>query len=423
MSKKIIYVIGGGTVSYIRNHMALCAPAYGSTAIKLSDIIKEQLNLSNITDQYEVKLVLTKMADRSSSLETNEDVSCFVSDILKDTSTKAIIFNPALCDFNATIGDIPSGKYADRLQTREGSVIANLTPADKIVSRMRQERKDVFVVAFKTTTDASSKEQYLKGLDLLKSNSINLVLANDTVTRNNMIIAPEETIYCETTNRGDVLSFLGKMVVSRMQNKFTRSTVVEGDAVPWNSAQVPDSLREVVDHCIQRGAYKPFKGKTAGHFAVKVSNSEILTSVRKSNFNELANVGLVHVTSKDADEVIARGFKPSVGGQSQRIIFNEHPELDCIVHFHCPLKTTSILANQIPVKDQWPNECGSHECGQNTSNGLLKFDLEDGDELHAVFLDNHGPNIVFNKNTNPAKVINFIESNFDLDSKTGGLFQ
>ena len=25
-------------------------------------------------------------------------------------------------------------------------------------------------------------------------------------------------------------------------------------------------------------------------------------------------------------------------GQSQRIIFKEHPELDCIVHFHCPVK-------------------------------------------------------------------------------------
>lgn len=423
MSKKIIYVIGGGTVSYIRNHLALAAPAYGSTAINLAKIISNQLNLKNIDDKYEVKLVLTKMADRNSKLETNEDVNNFVTEILKDENTKAIIFNPALVDYTGTVGDVESGKYATRLQTREGETCATLVPAEKVVATMRKDRKDVFVVAFKTTTGATSLEQYVRGLDLLKSNSINLVLANDTVTRNNMIIAPEETKYCETTNREDVLEFLGKMVVSRMQNKFTRSTLVEGDAVPWNSEQVPASLREVVNYCITRGAYKPFKGKTAGHFAIKLSDNEILTSIRKSNFNELAQNGLVHVTSNGVDEVIARGHKPSVGGQSQRIIFKEHPDLDCIVHFHCPIADDSDLYSEIPVKAQWPNECGSHECGQNTSNGLRKFDLGDGDSLHAVFLDDHGPNIVFNQKTDPHKVISFIERNFLLDSKTGGLFQ
>lgn len=35
-------------------------------------------------------------------------------------------------------------------------------------------------------------------------------------------------------------------------------------------------------------------------------------------------------------------------------------------------------------------------------------------------LDNHGPNIVFNRNVDPQEVINFIERNFDLTKKTGG---
>jgi len=58
---------------------------------------------------------------------------------------------------------------------------------------------------------------------------------------------------------------------------------------------------------------------------------------------------------------------------------------------------------------QWGNECGSHECGQNTSDGLTE----------VVYLDNHGPNTIFPKGIDPAKVIDFIDNNFDLTWHTG----
>ena len=124
---------------------------------------------------------------------------------------------------------------------------------------------------------------------------------------------------------------------------------------------------------------------------------------------------MVLVEAQDNDRVIAHGHKPSVGGQSQRIIFREHPEVDCIVHFHCPLKPD---ASAIPVREQRPHECGSHECGKNTSDGLESFRLGRGETIKAVMLDKHGPNIVFNRDANPAKVIDFIEQNFDLEGRT-----
>lgn len=132
-------------------------------------------------------------------------------------------------------------------------------------------------------------------------------------------------------------------------------------------------------------------------------------------------MGLVRVESKNDDEVIAYGARPSVGGQSQRIIFREHSQLDCIVHLHCPVKPDAPEKALIPVREQWPNECGSHECGRNTSRGLRYVDLGDGDKLAVVFLDSHGPNIVFNRQTPPEKVMRFIDRNFDLGAKTGGL--
>lgn len=41
-----------------------------------------------------------------------------------------------------------------------------------------------------------------------------------------------------------------------------------------------------------------------------------------------------------------------------------------------------------------------------------------GDGIKAVMLDRHGPNVVFPKNIDPAKVIAFIEANFDLAGRT-----
>lgn len=420
--KKIV-ILGGGTVNHVRNHLALCAPAYGGTAKSLAALVQSELQENGLTEQYEIKTMLTKMADSSSSIESNADVARLVDSLVADSSVKVVIFNIALADFEGVIDDIPSGKYAERLRTKNGATVLALTPSEKLIGRFRKQRKDIFVVGFKTTANQSSATQYQRGLELLKTNSLNLVVANDTVTRNNMIIAPEETRYMETTERKNVLAFLAKMLVSRMQNRFTRSTIVPGDPVAWHSDDVPSNLRHVVDHCIEHGAYKPVLGKTAGHFAVKVGEGKILTSIRKTNFNQLNEVGLVRVESQNDDEVIAHGARPSVGGQSQRIIFREHPNLDCIVHFHCPVKSDAPARANIPVTPQWPNECGSHECGRNTSRHLNEVDLGDGHRLAVVYLDEHGPNIVFNRSVPASKVVDFIDANFDLRAKTGGLVE
>lgn len=418
---KRIIILGGGTRAPVRNHMWLEAPARGNTARRLTEMFNEELRAVGQSEQYQVECVLTRLADETSRLDTNEDVSAYLDTLIVDPTVRCIVFNAAMLDFHGQVGDVPSGPHAQRLLTSEGPVQLTLTPTEKLIGRIRRERKDIFVVGFKTTTGATPDEQYAAALGLLKKNSLNLVLANDTVTRHNLIAAPEETTYSATHNREDVLAFLTRMTVSRMGNHFTRSTVVEGAAVDWNSDAVPANLREVVDHCIAEGAYKPVLGKTAGHFAVKHTDGDILTSIRKTNYNALSEVGLVRVESKNDDEVIAHGFRPSVGGQSQRIIFREHPDLDCIVHFHCPVKVDAPMVGAIPVHPQWPNECGSHECGQATSRSLRRVDLGDGDALSVVFLDDHGPNIVFGRTTPAEKVRRFIDANFDLRGKTGGL--
>ncbi len=418
---KNIEIIGGGTVSHVRNHLALTAPAYGTTARDIHRLLLEGGHHYN----YYVHMHLTKMAHNGrSNLETNEDISNLVDKLLAEPQTKIIFFNPALVDFSGAITQsvktdygsymevpTPSGKYEERLRTSEGEQTMWLNPTNKIVGKIRKARKDIFLVAFKTTCGATEDEQFLTGLHLLKTNSCNLVLANDTKTRLNMIITPEQARYSVTTDRELVLKELVEMAVARAKGTFTRSTVVGGDPIPWNSHLIPSNLRVVVDHCIAAGAYKPFNGATVGHFAVKVNENDFITSKRKVDFNNLKSIGMVLCRAHDEDDmVLAFGAKPSVGGQSQRIVFKDHPGSDCIVHFHCPPKPEAVVSTRL----QKMFECGSHECGQNTSNGLKEV----APGIKCVYLDNHGPNIVFNRNIHPYEVIKFIDENFDLTKST-----
>lgn len=435
---KKIHIIGGGTVSHVRAHLALAAPAYGKTAMKIYEILDDQSMNFFAPLMMDYHLHLTRMAggevfskmDETKVLETNDDVKQLVDTLVADNATKIIFFNPALVDFSGEINgsEVESGKYAERLRSRKTpptggmfSLMNNpdavysmaLVPTDKIIGSIRKTRKDIFLVGFKTTCGETDKAQYVAGLNLLKEASCNLVLANDIKTRLNMIITPEEAAYHVTTDRDEALKQLVEMALLRSHLTFTRSTVVDGQQVSWFDDRVPHSLRIVVDHCIEKGAYKPFRGATVGHFAVKLDSNLFLTSKRKTNFNDLQNhsVGLVLVKTDGPDNVVAYGSKPSVGGQSQRIVFTDHPEADCIVHFHCPQKPGS----QVPVVSQREFECGSHECGNNTSKGLQRFG-----NLKAVMLDQHGPNLVFHHSIDPREVIDFIEANFDLAGKTGG---
>lgn len=404
MDKKI-HIIGGGTVFHVRSHLALCVPAYGTTARLLKTLFWRAC------DTMDAVLHLTRLAGGNPDLETNADVARLLDRLVENPLTKIVVLNAALCDFEGEIDEVPPSKHAPRLETARGAVDMELTPAEKIVQRIRAKRKDIFAVAFKATTNATPDEQYIAGLNLLKKSSVNLVLANDTATHFNMVITPEEARYHETTNRMEALDGLVEMALKRSQLTFTRSTVVAGEPIPWNSELVYPALRAVVNYCVRAGAYKPFNGATVGHFACKLDERTFLTSIRKSNFNDLYKTGLVRIETDGPDSVLAYGAKPSVGGQSQRIIFEDHRDYDCILHFHSPKKPGSL----VPEVSQREYECGSHQCGQNTSRGLQKFG-----NLSAVYLQEHGPNIVFHHDIDPMEVINFIEDNFDLSKKTGG---
>jgi hypothetical protein len=420
LANKQIHIVGGGTFEPVRSHLDLAAHAYGATARQLAELCEEYM------PNMDVNLHLTKMADSTSDIETSDDLRILAKDILGDYASKIVFWSPMIADFRGRVGD----GFDEKLDSSQRYTM-ELEPNPKIIPAFRRDgidgappRKDLTVVGFKTTVGAREDLQEYIATKFLKANGLNVVMANDRQTRRNMIVTPEEAAYPaleskrSRMNRLEVLRELVEIVDARKEMTFTRSTVVAGEPVPWNSPEVFPVLRQVVDYCTDRGAYKPIKNEatgqevTAGHFAAKIGPRTFLTSRRKTDFNELDRIGLVKVETDGEDSVIAYGSKPSVGGQSQRIVFEQHPDKDCIVHFHCPIKPGS----QVPVVSQREYECGSHQCGQNTSSGLGSF--LDG-EIEAVYLNHHGPNLVFKHDIDPQKIIDFIEKNFDLSAKTG----
>ena len=506
-NKKIV-IIGGGTNTYISNHLSLAAPAYGQTAKKLYEKFSNHLD-----NKMQTEIILTRMADpskltNSTSPDTPEDIEAIVDNLVADPDTRVIIFNVAMVDFkpkavfdlfnyeDSALNMTEFGKYKARIESRaiKGKAFIQITPYQKIINKIRRERKDILLVGFKTTCGATKEEQFHKGLKLCKDASANIVFVNDvdknrinllnniedvinklvdklqnhfsysseifeenilnnklritnefnyrysdnvieykkqlkdlllSILQNNGLVTPEESSYWYNT-RDEALDSLVQMVVDRSHLHFTRSTVIDSETISWDSEEIPNVLRDVVNHCVAQGAYKTFtigdsigtKG-SVGHFAYKVNETTFLTSKRKSNFNELDKIGLVKVVTDGPDHIYAYGAKPSVGGQSQRIIFDMYPHLDCILHFHSPLRQE--YRNEFSIKSQFEVECGSHECGQNTAQGLNEYVLDNGQKVYAVHLDHHGPNIVFSKETDSNSLIRFVEKYFDMSKKTTGL--
>lgn len=184
-----IVVFGGGTIMHVRNHMALCAPAYGGTAKKLANMLSG--------NRYRVDLMLTKMADSTSDLETNDDVKTALMDVLAESNTVGIVFNVALCDFSGQIGLVASGKYAERLQTREvteGGLALTLRPTEKLLTLVQQLRPDIVSVGFKTTANETAQVQVAKSNRMAREAGVSWMLANDTVTRNNIVLRGSDTV-------------------------------------------------------------------------------------------------------------------------------------------------------------------------------------------------------------------------------------
>src|SRR5690349_5806746 len=100
-ANKKVHIFGGGTVAHVASHLAISAPAYGSTAFRLAELVDDRFNNAHRTpqgiqydDNVQVWLELTRMAHQKISwssaimseavMETNEDVAARLETLKAD---------------------------------------------------------------------------------------------------------------------------------------------------------------------------------------------------------------------------------------------------------------------------------------------------------------------------------------------------
>ena len=462
MSKKI-FILCGGTSNHVSPHFSFSAPAYGSVGLRIYNRLRE-INKENepFQKEYEIELIPTQMAlsvlpddclmnysyylgkAGIKKLETNKELSKFVDYLISNPDTRCVIMSAAVCDFEpACICEIDDdgelrnakvsfGKDKNRLSS-DNRYSIDIRPSEKILPKIRQQRKDIFVVSFKTTAGVGRDETYKKGLLALKKNSSNLVFANDIQDKINMVVTPEEFPY-EAPTREEAINKLCEITFKRLNLTFEDKTILKDDTRAFpeeliKEGAIPQNWYDVMKYLFANNAFKPLPGtgKTSCHFGCRVDGKEYerITSERKINHNESFERGMIPVYSYKNGELVVGGAKPSVGEKTQELIYQElGDKIHSIVHFHSPLKV-EWPHTIIPIREQLPYECGSKECALNTVSGILESEktfvklVEPG--IYAVHLQNHGPNIAFHKDVPAEKIISFIEKNWDLTKKTGGL--
>ncbi|UTU07737.1 hypothetical protein CcrC1_gp053c [Caulobacter phage C1] len=232
-----IHILGGGTFSDVRSHLSLAARAFGGTARDLTALFNLYLPQTRhpvegfiLPGQPEVKLHLTKMADHRSTLITNRDVNYRLEAILDDPATAVVIMNVALCDYNGTILEdgqpTPSGSHAERLKSRHGEQTMRLTPATKLLGKIKNHRPDVIAVGFKTTAGADETTQVAAAQAQLAEAKSDFVFGNDVVTRQNLLLGPmpaqdaaERQYLFMDRNRRHVLHALVREVIATWERR------------------------------------------------------------------------------------------------------------------------------------------------------------------------------------------------------------
>ena len=220
------YVVAGGTMVHVRPHFALCAPAFGRVGAQIAErlasrdavLLRTSMASGGESCDEERTIFAAAGIDR---LETNDDLGRLLDHLVADSRTRCIVLAAAVCDWvpveltHAEATTREFGKDAPRLRTAEGATHLQLAPSDKLIGRVRRERDDVFLVAFKATAGLEPDQTCARGLGLLEGSGANLVLANDVQRGTNIVVtAVEEPHYAKS--RGEALDRMTRIMLARI---------------------------------------------------------------------------------------------------------------------------------------------------------------------------------------------------------------
>lgn len=179
-----IKIVGGGAISMISPKLAMCSPAYGSTAKSILSMTRAMA--------YNAELVLTKMADSSSLYETVADLEKLAASWVSDRSCKLVFWSAS----------VPSA-WMD-----SSHPMAMTADAEKTIIEQFKQRPEIILALFSPSNGASPEQQVEAAKEVLKSTSASLVLANDSATKLNIVIDSSGKNIHESYDRETALAAL-----------------------------------------------------------------------------------------------------------------------------------------------------------------------------------------------------------------------
>lgn len=183
MKPKLV-IFGGGTVSPVRENLALAAPSFGEEARKIYDVA------SKLKPQWEIEIKLTKMADYKSQIVTNEDVMSEIVNLIRNPLVKGVIFNANLCEYRGKLIDEGAGLFND------GHPLMSLQEGERLVAAIKPVRPDIKLAAFKFTV-ADSCEAMAKEAraHLIQNNTDIVMIENRNLLRYVVFNRKNDTVY------------------------------------------------------------------------------------------------------------------------------------------------------------------------------------------------------------------------------------
>lgn len=259
MIRDQIYVIGGGTVSYIRDHLAIANVSFGAMAYDISSSLRE-MEIKGELHEYSTKMagdffdaVELKMEsswrrtvvfeegdprsdeDYLPNLDTNEDVVRLVNEIIEKQRSRVLFLMTEPCAFKGfALGDertvikfVDGTRVFERPNTPSGPEEPALPPKENHEIRLEacdpleglKDKGELFVVGYCITEGVTEISQYHAGRIYLTKTKFDMVFVEDRKTGIHMIVSQEEKDYPYGvySNRDEAIDILIKTSIARSE--------------------------------------------------------------------------------------------------------------------------------------------------------------------------------------------------------------
>lgn len=216
-------VTAGSTIEYIDSIRILTNLSSGKMGLNIAEqCLDKGFNVTfvygqgslNIPDDSRMEII---------KIKTTEEMLKTVKDRILDQKQHIVFHTAAVADFSISR---TNKKMPNKLDTRNGTKTITLIPTPKIVDKIKQYDKNIFLVAFKAEYGISKELLIKRAIDKLDECKGNLIVANDVSKKgcefgsdtNDVYIIDKEgkTIHIPLQSKKEIASELIEIVCKKL---------------------------------------------------------------------------------------------------------------------------------------------------------------------------------------------------------------